>query len=547
MTPPLCDSIRADLSALLDGELPDPRRSELAQHLASCDACRAELEQLRTVAAELNALPRLAAPRALRAKLAERVHTSQWAAPPKRPVMLRLYVRASAIAAVVALLAFASWTLFGPVEELPHLAPLKPKLERLKAPDDFLAASPEADRQTLADEEPAIVSNLPTPAPAAAPLETAGRPLASAAPSSAAPLPTDVPLPGSAGRPGRSVGDKAPLSLTVGRGALATRTPPLAAPIGGEAPAADLELVVQTRSAEEYRLALLALREAQRPFTDLDAANGDRPPAERDEAAALPVFAPSGDLGNPSATTMSFAMPRDRVEPLVERLVGLAARVDVASAKDEPAVAAAAPDLMKSTETAATVFSSEAHARRWPDDVRAKLRELGLTPEAAQQVVAGAAPSVQKPDADATVTPSAQSLADREPANASTDLPQYGGGAAHSDARREVSSRRARPTRSAAPATDQADEPQTAIHLGARYDAKEEGPSQPSALASWFRRALAHVEHAAAAFLVPTPSEPALRLIVTVHPPGDSVATPANPAPGAASAPAEGAASQPPR
>lgn len=43
------------LSAYLDGELPDERRSELEQHLAGCRQCAAELETLRQMSGMLRA------------------------------------------------------------------------------------------------------------------------------------------------------------------------------------------------------------------------------------------------------------------------------------------------------------------------------------------------------------------------------------------------------------------------------------------------------------------------------------------------------------
>ena len=42
-----CDRIREDLGAYLDNELDSARRSELDGHLASCEACTAELHRLR--------------------------------------------------------------------------------------------------------------------------------------------------------------------------------------------------------------------------------------------------------------------------------------------------------------------------------------------------------------------------------------------------------------------------------------------------------------------------------------------------------------------
>ena len=46
-----CDPIRRALSAYVDGELDEGRQAEVAEHLAGCDACAAELEAIEDVAA----------------------------------------------------------------------------------------------------------------------------------------------------------------------------------------------------------------------------------------------------------------------------------------------------------------------------------------------------------------------------------------------------------------------------------------------------------------------------------------------------------------
>ena len=49
-------------SGYLDGELADPVRAELAQHLAVCIQCRTELEELRRAVGGLSALKQAAPP-----------------------------------------------------------------------------------------------------------------------------------------------------------------------------------------------------------------------------------------------------------------------------------------------------------------------------------------------------------------------------------------------------------------------------------------------------------------------------------------------------
>lgn len=51
-----------DLTALLDGALPEPRRAEVEQHLAACPSCRAERDILARALAALEALPAPPAP-----------------------------------------------------------------------------------------------------------------------------------------------------------------------------------------------------------------------------------------------------------------------------------------------------------------------------------------------------------------------------------------------------------------------------------------------------------------------------------------------------
>ena len=54
-----CDEVQENLSAWLDGEIPEELRPRLAEHLAACPACRAELVALERLDA---ALGRLEAP-----------------------------------------------------------------------------------------------------------------------------------------------------------------------------------------------------------------------------------------------------------------------------------------------------------------------------------------------------------------------------------------------------------------------------------------------------------------------------------------------------
>jgi hypothetical protein len=62
---PFCDHVRPELSAFIDGELAPAEIARIEQHLRECDACRNETAALRSLAAELAALPRMSVPHSL--------------------------------------------------------------------------------------------------------------------------------------------------------------------------------------------------------------------------------------------------------------------------------------------------------------------------------------------------------------------------------------------------------------------------------------------------------------------------------------------------
>jgi len=57
-----CSADRTELDAFADGSLPAARRGELARHLADCEDCRREVEQLRSLFAAARRLPHEIAP-----------------------------------------------------------------------------------------------------------------------------------------------------------------------------------------------------------------------------------------------------------------------------------------------------------------------------------------------------------------------------------------------------------------------------------------------------------------------------------------------------
>ena len=95
----VCDGIRGDLDAHLDGELAAERAAELEAHLASCEVCGAELERRRKLVALVQALPRPKAP----AGLAGRIVAASRPERPKIVVKLKTWAPALATAAVLLL------------------------------------------------------------------------------------------------------------------------------------------------------------------------------------------------------------------------------------------------------------------------------------------------------------------------------------------------------------------------------------------------------------------------------------------------------------
>ena len=98
-----CDEIRSDLSALLDGELPEEQRRAVEAHVASCDACRARLDKLSSTRRVLRARPAEAVPD-LSHRIVAAVRAESKVIASERRVRLRI----AAVAAVVAALVVAT-------------------------------------------------------------------------------------------------------------------------------------------------------------------------------------------------------------------------------------------------------------------------------------------------------------------------------------------------------------------------------------------------------------------------------------------------------
>lgn len=99
---------RPDVSALsahLDGRLDAPEAQALNAHIAACDACRLEMDGLRSVRASLRAMPQVEHPRSFRLRIAdvERVPLPASASPGGRA--MRLMPVLSGVAAIVFVIA----------------------------------------------------------------------------------------------------------------------------------------------------------------------------------------------------------------------------------------------------------------------------------------------------------------------------------------------------------------------------------------------------------------------------------------------------------
>jgi hypothetical protein len=95
--------LRESLSVYIDGALTDVERTRLESHLATCDACRNELEGLRAASEALRGLPAIAAPRSF--ALTEAMVQSPARAPAGYSPVLNTAMRLSAAGLAVALAA----------------------------------------------------------------------------------------------------------------------------------------------------------------------------------------------------------------------------------------------------------------------------------------------------------------------------------------------------------------------------------------------------------------------------------------------------------
>lgn len=112
MTPGKPDKYGDDLSAYLDGELPEDKARQVERWLAESDECRQTLEQLRQVSDQLGSLPRYRAPDQLTSAMrlaAERKALLEERRTATGGRALRICLRLTAAAAVMAACVLAGW------------------------------------------------------------------------------------------------------------------------------------------------------------------------------------------------------------------------------------------------------------------------------------------------------------------------------------------------------------------------------------------------------------------------------------------------------
>ncbi len=186
----LCESVRALLSPYIDGRT-TPAEAEVVQaHVASCDACRAELSQLRSLVQALRALPQLAAPRsfALPATGARSARASFLA----NVLWLR---RAAAGLAACLVLLFGLGPYLGSAYRAAAPSPAEPgapadRQAAITAAQATAAAAPFAlQAPGQADASKAATGGEPTPQPVPAAAQAAAAPAPAQAPAAEATTP----------------------------------------------------------------------------------------------------------------------------------------------------------------------------------------------------------------------------------------------------------------------------------------------------------------------------------------------------------------------
>ncbi len=105
-----CESYETLISALLDGALEESERRELEDHLASCPACRAYLEDLKAIQTAIGGLD-VPAPAGFTGKVMDKIRAESQPAKKAKTIRFPRWQRWAAAAACCALVLAGLWTL----------------------------------------------------------------------------------------------------------------------------------------------------------------------------------------------------------------------------------------------------------------------------------------------------------------------------------------------------------------------------------------------------------------------------------------------------
>jgi len=360
-----CEEIKELFSEYVDGELSAADAASVEQHLAGCEACRAEFEALRQTAALVRSLPRADAPQGLARSVTESVGKQM--AVRKRAAILRWTGVGGWLAAAAALIIV--------IQLVPWEGPLDPGV--LTEPK---IAAPAAD-----DEEAGKKDVLPIPDGRDRRLEIASK--KKAAEKDTAPA-----------EPGRRFAGKNGISRKKGAGALgATREAGRRAKAGKTAAGAERDAGREAEEAAGPKLAAAKkdrrARGAERPVT-LAAFAYECADLKAGRAAVLKALkAVRGKTIQPAkelraANVVTAVVPRNEVIGLIAKLKLSAwppkPKAPGKRAGAAPKAAHYAPGTQRSIKRAADNGAQTFGTAQADEAAQARARELARAKQAAQ-------------------------------------------------------------------------------------------------------------------------------------------------------------------
>ena len=117
----ICEEATEQLGPFLDGELPSAARDDLEAHLVTCSSCRAELEGLREMTADMARPPTMQVPDALWTAIEQRLDAESptfagAGSPPRRVSAVRpMWLRRAPLALAAAVVLAVGLSVFGPL------------------------------------------------------------------------------------------------------------------------------------------------------------------------------------------------------------------------------------------------------------------------------------------------------------------------------------------------------------------------------------------------------------------------------------------------